>query len=664
MKRVVPEPLAHGGRLDEAVAAHGGPRSAWLDLSTGINPARYPVPEVPAPLWHALPERSLEREVADAARAAYRAPDAAVSLAPGSQMHIQLLPFLFASQPVAVIGPTYGEHEAAWARAGHEVLAADGLATAEASARIVVVVNPNNPDGRIVDPALLRNLARRLASRGGVLVVDEAFADVTPDASVAPVAGRDGLVVLRSLGKFYGLAGARLGIALTTMPLAARLGDILGPWAVSGPALFAGRAALSDRVWTRRMRRTLAERRAALGASPASPAAPARRDRPLHPGEPRARGRLGRTVARAPHPRASLPPRPDAAALRHSRRATGGRPAGRGARQLVLSASPHIAVLAAALVLDRFVLPQRIWRVVPHPVVGFGWIIATWERHLFPARPRARLVSGGLLAAVLLLVAILLGQVARLAGPVYGGAVECVVVAILLAQRSLFEHVAAVADGLDRSIEDGRRAVSMIVGRDPAALDGGGVARAAIESLAENLSDGVVAPVLWYVVAGLPGILAYKAINTADSMIGHRTERHILFGRAAARLDDIANWVPARATALLIAAAARSAAALAVARADARLHRSPNAGWPEAAMAGALDVRLGGPRVYPGERVDEPFMNAGGRAVRGSADIRLALGLYRRALDLLLAVTLGIALIALVAWLGEGVAVPLVRDIF
>ena len=254
-------PLQHGGRLAEAAASHGGPRSAWLDLSTGINPTRYPVPDVPAALWQRLPDSDLEDEVRRAARLAYRAPGAAVSLAPGSQMHIQLLPFLRPPQPVAIVGPTYAEHAAAWSRAGHEVLAADGLATAEASARVVVVVNPNNPDGRVVEPTLLRNLARRLGARGGVLVVDEAFADVAPEASVAPHAGRDGLVVLRSLGKFFGLAGARLGMALTTPTLAAKLDDIVGPWAVGGPALFVGHAALSDKVWIRRMRRTLETRR-------------------------------------------------------------------------------------------------------------------------------------------------------------------------------------------------------------------------------------------------------------------------------------------------------------------------------------------------------------------------------------------------------------------
>ena len=259
-----PLPLQHGGRLDEAVATHGGPRSAWLDLSTGINPTRYPVPDVPDAVWHRLPERGLEDEVRAAARVAYGAPDAAVSMAPGSQLHIQLLPFLRPPQSVAVIGPTYAEHAAAWARAGHEVLAADGVATAEASARVVVIVNPNNPDGRVTDATLLRNLARRLGARGGLLVVDEAFADVAPEASVAEHAGRDGLVVLRSFGKFFGLGGARLGFALTSHALAAKLDDILGPWAVGGPALFAGRAALGDKVWIRRARRKLAERRREL----------------------------------------------------------------------------------------------------------------------------------------------------------------------------------------------------------------------------------------------------------------------------------------------------------------------------------------------------------------------------------------------------------------
>ena len=201
----------------------------------------------------------------------------------------------------------------------------------------------------------------------------------------------------------------------------------------------------------------------------------------------------------------------------------------------------------------------------------------------------------------------------------------------LIAQRSLHEHVAGVADALEKTgAEGGRQAVAHIVGRDTEALDEAGVARAAIESLAENFSDGVVAPVLWMLIAGLPGAAVYKAINTADSMIGHRTARYQAFGWAAARLDDLVNLPASRLSALLIIAAAavtKSASASAAWRAvrrDARRHRSPNAGYPEAAMAGALGLALAGPRNYGGVRVDDALMGDG-RAPPTASDIRAAL---------------------------------------
>ncbi len=207
----------------------------------------------------------------------------------------------------------------------------------------------------------------------------------------------------------------------------------------------------------------------------------------------------------------------------------------------------------------------------------------------------------------------------------------------LLAQRSLFTHVRAVADGLARDgLPGGRAAVSQIVGRNPASLDEAGVVRAAIESLAENFSDGVVAPAFWCGIGGLPGIVFYKAVNTADSMIGHRTERHAAFGWAAARLDDAINLPASRLAALWIVLAAtlqRDATPLAAIRAvwrDAGKHRSPNAGWPEAAMAGALGLRLAGPRVYGATRVEDAWMGDG-RADASLADLDRALGLYRRA---------------------------------
>jgi adenosylcobinamide-phosphate synthase len=244
----------------------------------------------------------------------------------------------------------------------------------------------------------------------------------------------------------------------------------------------------------------------------------------------------------------------------------------------------------------------------------------------------------GLLAVLALLamaVAAGLGLAWAAAQMPLGWLLEILVVAVLLAQRSLFAHVGRVAAGLERSLEDGRQAVAMIVGRDPAVLDRAGVARAAIESAAENYSDGVVAPAFWYLLLGLPGILAYKAINTADSMIGHRTPRHRAFGWAAARVDDVLNLVPARLCPLLIAPAALLVRrrdggpwrALRAAWRDAGSHRSPNAGWPEAAMAGALGLALAGPRRYGEGWVDDAIQNEGGDRHATPDDIRAAIRL-------------------------------------
>jgi adenosylcobinamide-phosphate synthase len=219
----------------------------------------------------------------------------------------------------------------------------------------------------------------------------------------------------------------------------------------------------------------------------------------------------------------------------------------------------------------------------------------------------------------------------------------------LSAQKSLSDHVEAVARGLDDGLVAGRDAVSRIVGRDPESLDRPGVARAAIESLAENFSDGVVAPAFWLAVGGLAGGVAYKAANTADSMIGHRTPRHEAFGWAAARFDDLVNLPASRLTALLLVGAAAlvpgadaGAAWRAVWR-DAGKHRSPNAGWPEAAMAGALGLALAGPRIYGGVKVDDAFMGDGGRRDATAADIRRALRLFWVADVLLMAVLAAVA---------------------
>jgi adenosylcobinamide-phosphate synthase len=264
-------------------------------------------------------------------------------------------------------------------------------------------------------------------------------------------------------------------------------------------------------------------------------------------------------------------------------------------------------------------------------------------------------VAGVLALLLLLLIAglVTFGLQALLTGlGVAGLIVLALLSSTLLAQRSLHEHVAAVSAGLrERGIVGGREAVSMIVGRNPNSLDEAGVSRAAIESLAENFSDGIVAPAFWLGLGGLPGAALYKAANTADSMIGHRTPRHEAFGWASARFDDLVNLPASRLSALLIVAAAalnRDASpgsALRAVRCDASHHRSPNAGWPEAAMAGALGLRLAGPRTYGNVRVEDRWMGDG-RAEANAQDIDRALALYRTACGLLLALAAGLALSA------------------
>jgi cobalamin biosynthetic protein CobC len=241
--------LEHGGDLGEARRRFPAAPEPWIDLSTGINPVPYPLPDLPAAAWQRLPSRADEAALFAAARRAYRVPDGAgIAAAPGTQILIELLPLL-AGPPrdVAVVGPTYGEHAHAWRKAGFSVREAAGLAESDGAA-IVVVVNPNNPDGRIVSPDALAGLATRLAARGGLLVVDEAFADFAPEASIVPVLP-PAAIVLRSFGKTYGLAGLRLGFAVGAPDLTARLAARLGPWAVPGPAIHIGRVALSDPGW-------------------------------------------------------------------------------------------------------------------------------------------------------------------------------------------------------------------------------------------------------------------------------------------------------------------------------------------------------------------------------------------------------------------------------
>jgi len=292
--------------------------------------------------------------------------------------------------------------------------------------------------------------------------------------------------------------------------------------------------------------------------------------------------------------------------------------------------------------------PNAVYRLVGHPVTWIGKFI-TWCDDAWNSGTRSsRRLYGVLTLTLLLVVAVLSGLV--IAGilnrllPGLASLILCGVLAsTLLAQRSLDEHVLAVAKGLEtEGLSGGRSAVAHIVGRETKSLDEAAICRAAIESLAENFSDGVVAPLFWMVVAGLPGTLAYKAINTADSMIGHRTERYEAFGWASARCDDLVNLPASRLSALWLALAAiplglSPGAALGTIRRDASHHRSPNAGWPEAAMAGALGIRLSGPRVYDGVPVEERWVGEG-RSQLTAKDIRTALKLYRTACGLQIAV--------------------------
>ena len=281
--------------------------------------------------------------------------------------------------------------------------------------------------------------------------------------------------------------------------------------------------------------------------------------------------------------------------------------------------------------------PAWLFARIGHPVTWLGGLIAAidtaWNRASDP--PALRRAAGVAGAVVVIALAVALGWIVQSALP--SGWIQMALVGILawplVALRSLHDHVAAVATPLlAGDIAAAREAVSRIVGRDPASLDEAGIARAAIESLAENASDGIVAPVFWGALFGLPGILGYKAINTLDSMIGHRNERHEAFGWAAARIDDVANFIPARLTGFLfVMLAPRRSDALACMMRDARRHRSPNAGWPEAAMAGGLGVRLSGPRIYHGSITNEPWLNEGARDPR-AADITEALTVYRRAM--------------------------------
>lgn len=297
-------------------------------------------------------------------------------------------------------------------------------------------------------------------------------------------------------------------------------------------------------------------------------------------------------------------------------------------------------ILVTAMLLDAvFGEPKAIWDRAPHPAVLMGRLIAAIDARF--NRGENRRLKGTATAAALALGALVTGWLIHLIPD--HGVLETLTVAILLAQRSLVDHVRAVATGLRRSLAEGRAAVAMIVGRDTAAMREPDVARAAIESAAENLSDGVIAPIFWYLIAGLPGLLLYKLANTADSMIGHLTPRHAEFGWASARFDDLLNLIPARLTALLIALTHGWVDPTPILR-DAPKHRSPNAGWPESALAPVLNIALCGPRSYDGQMRDFPWVWPEGRRDAGADDIDAACAALWRTWAAMLVIAVAVAL--------------------
>lgn len=308
---------------------------------------------------------------------------------------------------------------------------------------------------------------------------------------------------------------------------------------------------------------------------------------------------------------------------------------------LLAFAATSLPVAAVALLVERLLgYPNGLQDWIGHPVEWIGGLVARLDGAMNEGDFRR--MKGGIALAIVLAItpAVTLPLVLWLRRFESGWVFEALLASALLSQKSLEDHVSAVADGLNQSLAKGRRAVAHIVGRDPKALDESGIAKGALESLAENMSDGVTAPLFWLLVAGLPGAALYKAINTADSMVGYTSDRHREFGWAPARLDDLVNLIPARLTGWIIAFAATllpgmsGKNALASMARDAKQHLSPNAGWPEAALAGALDIRLGGPRSYGGRKADLAWMG-GGRENLTRADIGEGLLLYNTGLNLL-----------------------------
>lgn len=307
--------------------------------------------------------------------------------------------------------------------------------------------------------------------------------------------------------------------------------------------------------------------------------------------------------------------------------------------QFVDSSFDPIVIAFAVLLFDLLIGdPNWLYRRIPHPIVPIGNFIG-WLEKCFNKSSRSKEVqflSGAFIALTTIILAGLVGYMITLLCRQIpaGGLIIAILASSLIACKGLYQAVAKVRDGLDISLDAGRDAVRHIVGRDPDSLDTAGVARAGIESLAENFLDGTISPLFWFVLLGLPGLLIYKAINTLDSMIGHRNARYEYFGKFAARLDDAANYIPARLTGLLIAACsvflpkADVAAAFKVLFQDAGKHKSMNAGWQEAAMAGALDISLAGPRQYGGKLTPDHWMNEAGRKDCSANDMSRALKLY------------------------------------
>ncbi|NVK35145.1 MAG: cobalamin biosynthesis protein [Rhodobacteraceae bacterium] len=317
--------------------------------------------------------------------------------------------------------------------------------------------------------------------------------------------------------------------------------------------------------------------------------------------------------------------------------------------------SDMLPIVLGAIILDALAGdPRWLWSRLPHPVVIMGAAISLLDRRLNkPAfSSEQRRLYGSIALLLLLAISSLIGLLVHwFASQIpFGWLLEVLAGFTLIAQRSLYDHVKAVKDGLmDEGLEGGRKAVSMIVGRDPAQLNESGIARAAIESCAENFSDGVVAPIFWFLILGLPGLIAYKAVNTADSMIGHKNQRYSDFGWASARFDDLVNLPASRLAGLLIAISAPVAKgsplfAVKTIFKDAAKHRSPNAGWPESAMAGALDIALAGPRIYPGYSVDDAFLNAFGRQTIGVSAISDSLKILQASCTLLAILVVIVAL--------------------